>query len=79
MSHRLKGHRMDTFYAQAARIFIACMKMEGDEDINETILLEANLLLLLLMKRRLTHKNRRKHRFWVWRIFEERERRGLCL
>ena len=54
-------------------------KMEDDKDINETILLEANLLLLLLMKRWLIHKNGRKHRFWVQRIFEERERQGIYL
>ena len=54
-------------------------KMEGNEDFNKTILLEANLLLLLLMKRRLTHKNGRKHRFCVRRIFEEREQWGMCI
>ena len=44
----------------------------------DELLLQANYLLLLYLKRRqLVEKNIKKHRFWVRRIFKERKRQGL--
>ena len=44
----------------------------------DELLLQANHLLLLYLKRRqLVEKNRKKHRFWIRRVFKERNRQGL--
>ena len=46
-------------------------------DIEEEILLQANLFLLLVLKRRHRQlQNRRKHRFWVRKIFMKRQELG---
>ena len=46
-------------------------------DIEEEILLQANLLLLLVLKRRHRQlQKRRKHRFWVRKIFMKRQKLG---
>ena len=47
-------------------------------EYEDELLLQANYLLVLYLKgRQLVEKNRRKHRFWVRRIFNERKRQGL--
>ena len=46
-------------------------------DYEEEILLQANLLLLLVLKRRHRQlQKRRKHRFWVRKIFMKRQKLG---
>ena len=43
-------------------------------DIEDELLLQANLFLLLVLKRRQRqHQNRRKHRFWIRKIFMKRQ------
>ena len=43
-------------------------------DIEEEILLQPNLFLLLVLKRRQRQlQNRRKHRFWIRKIFMKRQ------
>ena len=43
-------------------------------DIEEELLLQANLFLLLVLKRRHRQpQNQRKHRFWIRKIFTKRQ------
>ena len=54
---------MSNVLARSARGKIKANKMA---DIEEEILLQANLFLLLVLKRRQRQlQNRRKHRFWI--------------
>ena len=49
-------------------------------DIEEELLLQANLFLLLVLKRRQRQpQNRRKHRFWIRKIFMKRQELGTFL
>ena len=46
-------------------------------DIEEELLLQANLFLLSVLKRRQRQpQNRRKHRFWIQKIFMKRQELG---
>ena len=65
---------MSNVHARCARGKILANNMA---DIEEEILLQANLLLLLVLKRRHPQlQKRRKHRFWVRKIFMKRQKRG---
>ena len=49
-------------------------------DIEEELLLQANLFLLFVLKRRqLQPQNQRKHRFWIRKIFMKRQELGTFL
>ena len=53
------------------------IKANNMADMEEEILLQANLFLLLVLKRRqLKLQNRRKHRFWIRKIFLRRQELG---
>ena len=38
------------------------------------LLLDVNILFLSLLKRRIAVRSKKKRRFWVWKVFRERER-----
>ena len=63
---------MSNVLARCARGKIKANNMMAD--IEEVILLQANLFLLLVLKRRQRQlQNRRKHRFWIRKIFMKRQ------
>ena len=64
---------MSQLHARCAGGKIAANNMV---DVEEEILLQANLFLLVLKRRHRQLQNRRKHRFWVRKIFLVRQELG---
>ena len=72
--HTFRSAEVSKLHARCAGGKIAANNMA---DVEEEILLQANLFLLLVLKRRHRQRqNRRKHRFWVRRIFLKRQELG---
>ena len=69
-SHTFRSAEISNVHARCVRGKIAANNMA---DIEGKILLQANLFLLLVLKwRHRQLQNRRKHRFWVRKIFMKR-------
>ena len=71
-SHTFRSAEMLNVHVRCARGKIAANNMA---DIEEEILLQAKLFLLLVLKRRHRQlQSRRKHRFWVRKIFMKNQK-----